>query len=77
MKTLGLETRLEPFVVSVNGAPVAVSNDVVLFSELEGKYGPQPSESKFPTVPVVIAIVIVAAIIAFVFIIRARKKKTA
>jgi Domain of unknown function DUF11 len=75
VKTLGLETRLEPLVVSVNGTPVAVSNDVVLASELEGKYGPQ--SSKFPIVYLVVAVVVVAAIIASVFIIRVRKKKTA
>lgn len=72
---LGLETRLEPLVVAVNGTPVAVSNDVVLYSELAGKYGPQPTESKFPTVPVVVAIVVVVAIIVSVFIIRLRMKK--
>ncbi len=75
VKTLGLETRLEPLIVSLNGTPVAVSNDVVLSSELEGKYGPQPS--KFPIVYVVVAIVVVAAIIASVFIIKVRKRKTA
>lgn len=74
---LGLETRLEPLVVSVNGTPVAVSNDVMLYSELEGKYGPQPSESKFPTIPVVVAIVVVAIIAASAFIVRSRKKKAA
>lgn len=72
---LGLETRLEPVVVSVNGMPVAVSNDVILYSELEGKYGAQLS--KFPIVYVIVPIVVVAAIIAFVLIIRARKKETA
>jgi hypothetical protein len=77
VKALGLETRLEPLVVTVNGTPVSVSNDVVLYSELQGKYGPQPSESKFPTVPVIVAIVVVAAIIAFVFIAWTRKKRRA
>jgi hypothetical protein len=76
VKALGLETRLEPVVVLVDGTPVSVSNDVILYSELEGKYGPQqPSESKFPTVYVVIGVVAVAAIITSAFVIRSRRKK--
>jgi hypothetical protein len=60
----------------VDGTPVSVSNDVILYSELEGKYGPQqPSESKFPTVYVVIGVVAVAAIITSAFVIRSRRKK--
>jgi hypothetical protein len=38
VKALGLETRLGALVVTVNGIPVSVSNDVLLYSELEGKY---------------------------------------
>ena len=54
---------------------VAVSNDIVLYSELEGKYGPRRSEGKFPTVYVVVGIVVFVVISASVFTIWARRKK--
>jgi hypothetical protein len=74
VKALGLETRLDALVVSVNGIPVGVSNDVLLFSELEGRYQAQVSECEFPTMYVIIGVVVVAAIIASAFIIRSRRK---
>ena len=74
VKALGFETRLDALVVSVNGIPVGVSNDVILFSELEERYGAQVSECEFPTVYVIIGVVVVAAIIASTFVIRSRRK---
>lgn len=74
VKALGFETRLDALVVSVNGIPVGVSNDVILFSELEERYGARDSECEFPTVYVIIGVVVVAAIIASTFVIRSRRK---
>ena len=74
VKALGFETRLNALVVSVNGIPVGVSNDVILFSELEERYATQVSECEFPTTYVIIGVVVVAAIIASTIIIRLRRK---
>ena len=71
---LGLETRLDALVVSVDGIPVSVSNDVTLFSELEERYGPAPAEEEFPTIYVIVGVVVVAIIIASAFAVRARRK---
>ncbi len=74
VKALGLETRLDALVISVNGTPVGVSNDVILFSEIENRYVAQVSECEFPTTYVIIGVVVVAAIIASFYIIRSRRK---
>jgi hypothetical protein len=77
VKALGLETRLGALVVTVNGIPVSVSNDVLLYSELEGKYQPEAAaESGFPTTYIyaIIGAVAVVAIIISVFALRSRKK---
>jgi hypothetical protein len=75
VKTLGLETRLDALAVLVNGIPVSVSNDVILYSELEERYKPKAPEGKFPTTYLIIGAVVVVAIVASVFVIRSRKKK--
>ncbi|HEY49151.1 MAG TPA: hypothetical protein G4O13_03815 [Dehalococcoidia bacterium] len=71
---LGLETRLDNLVVSVTGIPVSVSNDVVLYSELEERYGLQVSEGGFPTTAVIVVLVVIVAIIALLYLRRARKR---
>ncbi len=73
VKVLGLETRLDPLVVLTNDTPVSVSNDVILHSELAERYEPEASKG-FPTFYVIIGAVIVAAIIAVVFLLKSRKK---
>ncbi len=74
VKALGLETGLDNLVVSVGGIPVGVSNDVVLYSELDERYGPQVSESEFPTAYVVTGVVVVAAVVVLLLLVRSRKK---
>lgn len=73
VKTLGLETRLGALSIFVNGIPVGVSNDIILYSELAEKYEPGASQG-FPTRYVIIGAVIVAAIIALFFFFKSRKK---
>jgi hypothetical protein len=75
VKALGTETRLDSLVVLVNGIPVSVSNDVILYSELEERYKPEAPERKFPTKFVIIGVVVVAVIIASVLVIKSRRKK--
>jgi len=76
VKALGLETRLGALVVTVNGIPVSVSNDILLFSELEGKYQPQAAaEGGFPTIYIYVIIgVVVVVAIASVLAIRSKRK---
>jgi hypothetical protein len=77
VKALGLETRLGALVVTVNGIPVSVSNDVILYSELEGKYQPKAAaEDGFPSIYiyVIIGVVAVAAIIISAFALKSRGK---
>lgn len=80
VKALALETRLGALVVLVNRIPVSVSNDIILYSELEERYKPTapqrevPVTRGFPTRYVIIAAVVVAAIVASFFVIRWRKK---
>jgi len=77
VKTLSPETSLDSLVVLVNGIPVSVSNDVILFSELEERYKPKAPERAFPTKFVIIGVVVVAAIVASFFVIKSRRKKKA
>jgi len=77
VKTLGLETRLDHLVVLVNGIPVSVSNDVILYSELEEKYKPEtPEKTKgFPTEILVIgAITAIIVVLAAAYLMKRRKK---
>jgi len=80
VKTLGLETRLDHLAVLVNGIPVSVSNDVILYSELEEKYKPEtpgPEKTKgFPTQFLVIgAITAIIAVLAVAYLIKRSKKE--
>ena len=80
IRNLGLETRLGALSVLVNGIPVGVSNDIILYSEL-GEETPKPEPSakgKFATVYLIIIIGAVALIriIAGTLAIRRRRKKT-
>lgn len=77
VKTLGMETKLDSLVVLVNGIPVSVSNDVILYSELEERYKPKAPERAFPTLYMIIGAVVVVAIVASVFVIKSRRKKKA
>jgi hypothetical protein len=70
---LGLETRLDPVSVLVNGIPVAASNDIVLYSELGGGAG-EGGPRGFPMLYVIIATVVLVAVIISVSIARSRKK---
>ena len=74
VKALGPETKLDALVVLVNGIPVSVSNDIILYSELEERYKPKAAERGFPITYVIIGAVVVAAIAALIFFIRSRKK---
>jgi hypothetical protein len=73
VKALGLETRLDPLVVLINDTPVSVSNDIILRSELDERYGPGASEG-FPILYAIIGAVVVAATIVVVFFLRSRRK---
>ena len=70
---LGLETRLDPVSVLVNGTPVAVSNDIVLYSELGGEAGEEGPRG-FPTLYIIIGAIVLVVIIISVSIARSRKK---
>jgi hypothetical protein len=70
---LGLETRLDPVSVLVNGIPVAVSNDIVLYSELGGGAG-EGGPRGFPMLYFIIGAAVLVAIIVSVFVARSRKK---
>ena len=73
VKTLGMETRLDPLVILINDTPVSVSNDIILHSELAERYGPGASEG-FPVLYFIIGAVVVAAIIALFFLLKSRKE---
>ncbi|MFP3879335.1 MAG: hypothetical protein ACLFVA_00035 [Dehalococcoidia bacterium] len=73
VKVLGLETRLDPAVVLIDGTSVSVSNEVILHSELAERYGAEASGG-FPVLYAIIGAVIVAAIITTVFFLKSRKK---
>jgi len=70
---LGLETRLDPVSVLVNGIPAAVSNDIVLYSELGGAAG-QEGPKGFPALYIIIGAVVLVVIIISVSIAKSRKK---
>ena len=76
VKALGLETRLGALVVSVDGTPVSVSNDVLLYSELEDKYQPEAAaEGGFPAIYIYVIIGVIGVVaIASVLAIRAKRK---
>jgi len=76
VKALGLETRLGALVISVDGTPVNVSNDVLLYSELEDKYQPEAAaEGGFPSTYIYVIIGAVAVVaIASVLAIRSKRK---
>jgi hypothetical protein len=57
VKTLAPETRLEPLVVTVDGTPVGVSNDIVLFSVYKERYQPESAAGEFPVIPVAVGVV--------------------
>jgi len=70
---LGLETRLDPLSVLVNGIPVAVSNDIILYSELGGQ-AEEEGPRGFPILYVIIGAVVLVVIIVLVSIARPTKK---
>jgi len=74
VKTLGLETRLDALLVLVNGIPVAVSNDIILYSELEEIYNPKAPAREFPTEYVIIAAAIAGTVAGILT--RKRRRKT-
>jgi len=73
VKVLGLETRLDPAVVLIDGTPVSVSNEVILHSELAERYGAEASGG-FPVLYAIIGAVTVAAIVTTVFFLKSRKR---
>ncbi len=75
VKTLSLETRLGALSILVNGIPVAVSNDIILYSELEA-LRPETPTREFPTKYVIIAAAI-AGTVAGMLALRRRRRKTA
>lgn len=75
VKTLGLEMRLDALSVLVNGIPVGVSNDIILYSELEEIYKPEATTHKFPTKYVIIGAAAAAGIVAGRLALRRRRGK--
>lgn len=71
VKTLGLETRLGALSILVNGIPVAVSNDVILYNQLEKTHKPEIS-TKYVIIGTVTIIGTVAGILAL-----RRRRRTA
>ena len=74
VKTLGLETRLDALLVLVNGIPVGISNDIILYSELEEIYKPEAPAREFPTKYVIIAAAIAGTVAGILT--RKRRRKT-
>jgi hypothetical protein len=74
VKTLALETRLEPLVVTADGTPVAVSNDVVLFDGFEDRYQPQSAAGGFPAIPVAVGVVAFALCTTLAYAVTIRKR---
>lgn len=74
VKTLALETRLEPLVVTADGTPVAVSNDVVLFDGFEDRYQPESAAGGFPAIPVAVGVVAFALCTTLAYAVTTRRR---
>ena len=75
IKHLSFENRLDAVVVSVGGTPVCVSNDVVIYSEIEGRYAVETAESEFPTAVLVIGLILAAIFVWAMLSIRRKKRR--
>lgn len=75
VKIVSPETMLNPLTALVNGAPVATSNDIIIYGESEEQIVYKPGEREIPTLYVIIGAIVVVAIIASVLVVRSRKSK--
>lgn len=69
IKMLSLETRLGVLSVLVDGIPVAASNDIILYSEMEVVTTPTPSPKPPPTKIPVLFLIIFATVVVLVLVI--------